>query len=279
MASSPYLISISSRKQVAQIRGKAIYVITGVTLIPLSSQSDAKKAIDQTNESLKKGQVTSGERSAESDTSEDEDDHEDNAQLEHEDPTVPSTPEKSNATPGEESDVPRRKTSVAEDVIGKKGQYGRFAERWFSRKGWSMDKKRMQGMSADDQGKDKPVALQNPESSNSSNGTAVKSMLNVDETLHNKDRIPKDESEKKHSEGSNVTDTLLPKLLRTTRLLLCSNSFYFSYDYDISRRWGSQETRNPDLPLFKSFDPTVRGEFPLQKPIELTGRSSFGIHS
>ena len=249
----------------AQIRGKPVYVITGVTLIPLSSQSDAKKAIDQMNESLKKGQDTSGERSAESGTSEDEDDHEDNIQPEHEDPTVPSTPEKTNAMSGEESGVPRRNTSVAEDVIGKKGQYGRFAERWFSRKGWSMDRKRMHGMSADDQRKDKPVALPDPESSNSGSGAVVKSMLNVDETLPNKDQASQDGLDKKYFKGSNVTDTLLPKLLRTTRLLLCSNSFYFSYDYDISRRWGSQETRNTDLPLFKSFDPTVRGDFPLQK--------------
>ena len=258
MASSSYLISISTRKQVAQIRGKPIYVITGVTLIPLSSRADATKAIDQTNESLKKEQVTSGDRSAETDTSEDENDHEDNAQSEHDDPTVPSTPDKINTTPGEESGVPRRNTSVAEDVIGKKGQYGRFAERWFSRKGWSMDRKRMQGMSADDQGKDKPVALPDSKSSNSSSGAVVKSMLNVDEALPNKDQTPKDQLENKHSEGSNVTDTLLPKLLRTTKLLLCSNSFYFSYDYDISRRWGTQETRNTDLPLFKSFDSTVR---------------------
>jgi len=51
-------------------------------------------------------------------------------------------------------DPPRRpnhhrtlSSSIAEDVIGKKGVYGRFAERWFSKRGWQVDRNRLQGLS------------------------------------------------------------------------------------------------------------------------------------
>ena len=258
MASSSYLVSVCSRKQVAQVRGKPIFVITGVALIPLSSQAEARKAIDQTNESLKKGQNSSGDRSAESDTSEDEDDHEDKAQVEHEDPTAPPTPDKTGTTAGARPEAGQRSSSIAEDVIGKKGQYGRFAERWFSKKGWSVDKKRMQGMSADEVEKNEAKGSTAPPSSTSGEKAGVQSMLDVESKQPERQKASVNDSKKEQSESSNVTDTLLPKLLRTTKMLLCSNSFYFSYDYDISRRWGSQDSRSQDLPLHKSFDSLVR---------------------
>ncbi|MCJ1228694.1 hypothetical protein MMC12_005355, partial [Toensbergia leucococca] len=54
VASTSYLISITRRQQIAQIRGKPIFVVTGVVIIPLSSQSDARNAIQEAKESLKK---------------------------------------------------------------------------------------------------------------------------------------------------------------------------------------------------------------------------------
>lgn len=42
----------------------------------------------------------------------------------------------------------RTTSNVAQDVLTRKGQYGRFAERWFSRKGWSTEKRRAQGSKA-----------------------------------------------------------------------------------------------------------------------------------
>ncbi len=72
---------------------------------------------------------------------------------------------------------------------------------------------------------------------NSSQGTATPGLENVD------------------------TYSLLPKLLRTTRILLASKSFFFSYEYDITRRLGSQgnqSMKGSELPLYKTVDPLVR---------------------
>ena len=38
-----------------------------------------------------------------------------------------------------------RRTSIAEDVIDKKGVYGRFADKWFSKRGWNVEKRRALG--------------------------------------------------------------------------------------------------------------------------------------
>ena len=55
--------------------------------------------------------------------------------------------------------------------------------------------------------------------------------------------------------------SLLPKLLRTLVLMLCSRSFYFSYDLDITRRLGTQLGRSKDLPLHKAIDPLVLSRY------------------
>ncbi len=78
------------------------------------------------------------------------------------------------------------------------------------------------------------------------------------------DPIPKAEATQKlgksaesDNTSTSVANTLLPKLLRTTRLLLGSRSFFFSYDLDITRRLGNQGSRTSELPLYKSVDPLV----------------------
>ena len=55
LVATKYLISITERDQVAQIRGKSVYSIKDVTLIPLSSQSDAEEAIVAAGRALKQG--------------------------------------------------------------------------------------------------------------------------------------------------------------------------------------------------------------------------------
>ncbi len=83
------------------------------------------------------------------------------------------------------------------------------------------------------------------------------------------------------SREANTTNALVPKLLRTTRMLLSSRSFFYSYDLDITRRLGGEIVKNPELPLSKSVDPLVSssrffgdlaGAFSL-----MTIPSSFGI--
>lgn len=59
------------------------------------------------------------------------------------------------------------------------------------------------------------------------------------------------------SQESDVTSTLLPKLLRTTKMLFASQNFFFSYDYDITRRVEEQTIQAPNVPLYRSVNPLV----------------------
>ena len=56
---------------------------------------------------------------------------------------------------------------------------------------------------------------------------------------------------------ADTANALVPKLIRTTRMLLSSRSFFFSYDFDVTRRLGGETVKNPDIPLSKFVDPLV----------------------
>lgn len=59
------------------------------------------------------------------------------------------------------------------------------------------------------------------------------------------------------NQTSETNTSMLPKLLRTTRTLLGSRSFFFSYELDITRRLGTDEKNSSEIPLHKSVDPLV----------------------
>ncbi|KAI4928439.1 uncharacterized protein J4E92_005925 [Alternaria infectoria] len=255
VATSYFLISISDREQVALIRGKPIYKITDVALIPLSSQADADKAIAATRDHLKRRNRAPGLEDEDSDS-----DSEDGA------PSVTdSLVEDSSSTPSEVKDSvtgqkgsAQRKTSVAEDVIQRKGVYGRFADKWFSRKGWSADNRRLQGLSSEE------------------NLAAKNAPQNVDSGMPKEEEQPKSESkpdaiptdDKDISEPVSpeaipkalggekdaATVALLPKILQTTKMYFSSGNFFFSYDYDISHGIGQQQASS-SVALCKQFDP------------------------
>lgn len=261
VSSTSFLITISRRQQVAQIRGKPIYVITSVAFVPLSSQADASNAIAQTKASLKK--QSEDNKIAESDSSDDENDQSDNGHGDSQvddDITVPTTPEPATSPrPGTPQSANKTSTNIAEDVIGKKGQYGRFADRWFSRKGWSTEKRRIQGMSTDDVTKSE--AVQASEKVGTEIGdSASKPDVTTSNTIDSYDgpSEPMPDGGKPNTASStsagNVTNSLLPKLLKTTKMMLGSRSFFFSYDYDITRRFGCQDSRTSDVPLHRKVD-------------------------
>ena len=153
-------------------------------------------------------------------------------------------------------------SSVAEDVIGRRGQYGRFAERWFSRKGWSTERRRTQGMSTEELEKANPKALSRKSNENTDQGSPLNSGAPVDSAKLAPDveqgAEPVDEIRPSDSlTTDNIGNTLLPKLLRTTKMVLASGNFFFSYDYDLTRRFGSQGGYNRDIPLHRAVDPLV----------------------
>lgn len=250
VSSTSYLISISGRQQVAQVWGKPIYVITEVAFIPLSSQSDADNAFAQTKASLSKHSGHDNKVGF-SDTSDDEDDD----VFEDDDPTRPTTPERPLASkPGTPLSAGKRSTSVAEDVIEKKGQYGRFADRWFSKKGWSIEKRRRQGMStADDSESLHELPLQTgdpntvPDAGSGTRGGVGAASSPVRQKV----------DDAGHEATGDVVASMLPKLIKTTKMMLGSRSFYFSYDYDITRRLGDQDDRLSDMSLHERVDPLV----------------------
>jgi len=139
-----------------------------------------------------------------------------------------------------------RRSSIAEDVITRKGGYGRFAQKWFSGKGWTVNQRRILGMSA---------AEAETIEDTSAGGLAVTSMQ--ESKSPNTTNIVGEAGEVPMVKRRDVAATLLPKLLRTTRLLFgSSRSFYFSYDYDITRSFANRGQYHAlEVPLHKDVDP------------------------
>ena len=251
------MIAISKRQQVAQIRGAPIYVISDVALIPLSNQDEARKAILQAKESLERAPRAIDGDASDSELSEDE---EQNA-VEHDDEDHDESYSESNESPLADNQAlqerptgsTRSTSNVAEDVIGKRGQYGRFAERWFSKKGWTSERRKTLGMSADD----KPTMPDTTEQV-SSKSMAQSDLASASKTLEVGTQPSHESKLRETIVPSSIANTLLPKLLRTTRMFFASNSFFFSYDMDITRRLGTLPTKTSDLPLYRSVDPLVR---------------------
>ncbi|KAG9234878.1 SacI homology domain-containing protein [Amylocarpus encephaloides] len=234
VSKSSFLISITRRQQVAQIQGRPVYVITEVSYTPLASWKEASASIEHTRKSLQTGTVDSHELD-DRDTDDEgiafgsgsddvDDDGEPPAVI---NPTIPGH---------------KRTSSVAEDVISKKGTYGLFAKEWFSNRGWTANQRRNLGMTSSES------EINKTQGSEAGGSPAVVE----DREEAEKAKVLTD----KGKESSDVAGALLPKLLRSTRLYFgTSRSFYFSYDYDLTRSFLNHDTSNSDLPLYKRADP------------------------
>ena len=80
---------------------------------------------------------------------------------------------------------------------------------------------------------------------------------------------------KTSSSTATVTISLLPKLLHTTKLLLGSHSFYFSYDFDITRQLGRSLPQGGDIPLYKIVDPLYHWNRHLSSEFADAGQHAF----
>ena len=199
-------------------------MITEVALTPLRSKAEAESAIEHTKASLRKRKVD-GHAMDESETEDDEGEIFAGVSEDVEDDHV--------ASPG-------RTSSVAEDVMARKGGYGRFAQKWFSRKGWTAGQRRNLGMSISES-ENEPTTETIGSTSTAKTESAPKEILVATVV---------DESKEK-----DVTDSLLPKLLRTTQILFGSRNFFFSYDYDITRSFSNRRTTSSEVPLHTEVDP------------------------
>ncbi|KAJ5089278.1 hypothetical protein N7532_007962 [Penicillium argentinense] len=233
VSSYSFLVSITQRQQVAQIRGQPIYVVTNVAVIPISSQADATHAIAQARK-----EVTQEEPDLDSGSDED----------------IPD-----NATDGAETEIGSVSTSpaqtyhargmsggsIAEDVIEKRVRFGRFAANWLSRKNLGLPRP---GALENDDVPESPFNDSPRLSGEGSEGTSEA----TDPAAPQDAGVAQDEADRP---GSDQATELLPKLLRYTKLLFSSHNFFFAYDYDLTRPLNAQENRKAQLPLHKMVDP------------------------
>lgn len=189
-------------------------MITDVAFTPLSSQVEANKAITQAIAAQKDVHPVDHETDS-SDESDLEATREDQA---------PGDP--IDASPTSEDDRPLAErsvssTSIVKDVISNRGQYGKVASQWFSRKAWAQGK----------------IA------------SASKQVGNPSDAASKSDRAlePSDEQPEKEARNEPATTpspdaavALIAKILKSTRLILTSRSFFFSYDTDLTHRLGSR---------------------------------------
>lgn len=254
IATSIFLISICGREQVAQVRGKPVYKITDVALIPLASQAEADKAITSTREHLQRHSKARGTGEDDTDSESEDDAPSVTDSLVEEAP--PSPTEVKDPVTGQRGPADKR-SSVAEDVIKKKGVYGRFADKWFSRKGWSADSRRTQGLSSDED-----LAAKNVPKNVDSTGPVEEADASQPDQLPSDEKTmpdsvkPEDIPKALEGDKDATTIALLPRVLQTTKMYFSSGNFFYSYDYDLSHGIASQPT-NASVPLFRQYDPLV----------------------
>ncbi|KAI5860212.1 SacI homology domain-containing protein [Durotheca rogersii] len=236
-----YLVTITGRQQVAQVRGFPVYVVTDVALTPCTSRSEAESAIANTATKLRRS--SPDKPSEDSEMESDADAASVGGGGDVEDPGALSDRESS-----ENQNVPEvggERSSIAEDVIKRRGSYGRFAQRWFSHRGWLVDQKRNLGMTS--VGIDQSIAA----NGSTKNGNADKELS---DTVREEKIDP--------PPGPSTGESLVPKLLRFAHIWLgTSKSFVFSYDLDITRSVASRSaaaaaTAGVELPLHQAADPT-----------------------
>jgi hypothetical protein len=245
-----------------------------VAVIPLSSQADASHAILQAQKNLARkdkvasdiggDDISSSEAEAESDTCEEE-----------EEVAVP-TPAVN--YPHNNREEPATQSSVAQDVIENRGRYGRFSlNNWFLRKRWGPigpilpTPKEPEVVDEESKAEDAPKIPVStiPTEPAEAEGTDV-----MDEALHDT------AAQEEEVTPPNRAIDLMPKLLRYTKLIFSSRNFFFSYDYDLTRRYSVQNSRNAQLPPHGLADSLVRKSLILsRKKPQLTFRSTFGINT
>ena len=144
--------------------------------------------------------------------------------------------------------VKRRSTTVVSDVFSKKGGYGKFARNWFGRtnSGGAV------GLNATS-----ASSLDKKEAEEESVAHAAEIAAPVPIIDGEISPIAGEGKVEEEDKDGHVA-ALLPKLLRTTSLLFgSSRSFFFAYDYDITRAAGSSKSNvaSGNIPLHQQVDP------------------------
>ncbi|KAF1809516.1 SacI domain-containing protein [Eremomyces bilateralis CBS 781.70] len=248
-ASSSFLVLISARDQVAQIHGTPIFTLTDVAVIPLSSQHDAETAIAH----IRATQQHTG-------TDEDGEDTASETETILSEESMP-TPEREGLREGKGG-----ASEVVEDVFGRRGMYGRFAERWFSRR-WRVEPE----VAPETRDEMELEELRKREARDEAGERGLETPL--DETAA--EEVNRPETPEAVTGDEDIDEPLLPKVLKVAKLLFTSRSFYFSYDYDLSRTVTEQDTEPDSVPLSRRFNSLYFWNRHITDPFMEAGQHSF----
>lgn len=213
----------------AKIFGKPVYLVTDVAVLPLSSQQDAEQAIKALTDSSENIPDDS-----DSDASDGVERTSNRASLEglSTTPADDVRPQPSGRT---------STTKVAEDVATRNVSFGRFASQWFSR----------QNRSTSTPPFSQPDTASNEPKPAESDDNIVE---DVERAAQSKDQA-KEEDRAPLAKVSNVNATatlsLLPRILKTIKMIFTSGSYFFSYDVDLTRRLQDLDSINQPLTFSK----------------------------
>jgi hypothetical protein len=253
LVSSSYLISITKREQVAQIRGHPIYAIRDVALIPLSSKSAAEQAIAASQrlsaaESANVLAGAAGEHTDESDVGEDAE----TASLGGEEDNVRKGPE----SEGSALEVPKSALKQSATFVKNAVQEGvkpkTFAERWFSRGTKTSKVTNDQSIGSEDDGGKEALTVEQQKQ-------AAQDLPDQDEDAS---QLERDVQQEVVQGGSSINkrravETLNPRILRSARLYFGSSGFYFSYEHNLSKSLGRHDEDSSKSALWRRFDSLV----------------------
>ena len=255
MVSSAYLVTITKRQQVAQIREKPVFRITDVSLIPLSSRAEATTAITQAQKLLKSSNAPGG-----SDVGEDADVS-----------TIGTEPGEQTQDHSVEKDAeafePSKqdmasKSTIAQDVVQNKGKFGRFATSWFSKTNASQAKSKVSESSQPSE-----------ELTNEQAKQEADALPDTDAEAAQKVEEPKVRSSIEKRRQTAI-DFLAPRIVRSARLYFSSSGFYFSYDHDLSHALGRSPKVSSTVPLWRRFDSLFFWNQHLMKPLSDAGQDN-----
>jgi hypothetical protein len=229
VASSSFLVAVTGREQVAQIFGRAVYVVTDVEFLPLRDREGVEKAIYAVNRALRGHEGTSDEEGYSSD---EEGGHGQSGQRAGhnnaaEAPMTPAVPHMDED--GQGSRKLTAESGIAHDVFAKRGNFGRFASHWFTRQGWGGEQK-APGSSKQDNDSDAKVQ---GEKIAAGDAGAAAEPKGAPSGAKSEDDVKVSSQNTKEEVAA-----MIPKILRTAKMIYTSRSFFFSYDFDLTRRLG-----------------------------------------
>jgi hypothetical protein len=252
-----YLITITGRQQVAQIRGYPVYVVTDVAVTPCTSQREAETAIEHTAIKLHRASAEKPSEEVSETDSEAEALPSATGADDTDDPGAQSDFDVSGTKEGVE------RTGIAEDVFKRRGSYGRFAQKWFSNKGWMTNRRRSLGLSG--VGPATAAETEDDELDGDKKETEEKELSKT--VVQEKADAPP---------APTAGESLMPKLLRMAHIWFgTSKSFYFSYDMDLTRSIASRTAAGNQRSLHKAADPEFFWNQVLLKPFIILGDESF----